>query len=234
MLKYPTSEVGFIIWYYKIVPYRVTPFVNDSFYHVYNRGVEKRQTFLIERDYQRFLQTLYYYQFSGPKPRFSNRLRFKNKDFDRNPKIVEIVCYCLMPNHFHLLLRQNKDHGIQEFISKLVNSYTKYFNTKHKRIGALFQGQFKAVPIETDEQLIHLSRYIHLNPFVAEITSDWKNFSYSSIQEFIGTTANPFCETRYILDFFSKSNSYGSFISDHQSYALELGKIQHQLIDIEE
>lgn len=223
------------MWYYvKTVPYRVTPFVNDSFYHVYNRGVEKRQVFLIERDYQRFLQTLYYYQFNGPKPRFSNRLRFKDKNFNKNQKIVEIVCYCLMPNHFHLLLKQLKNGGIQEFLSKAINSYTKYFNTKHRRIGPLFQGQFKAVGVETDEQLLHLSRYIHLNPYVAEITENWKNFPYSSIQEFIGNSVYPICVTRHVLDFFSKLNNYESFVTDYQSYALELGRIKHQLIDIDE
>ncbi|MCL5020018.1 MAG: transposase [Patescibacteria group bacterium] len=216
------------------MPYRATPFVNDCFYHVYNRGVEKRQIFLIERDYQRFLQTLYYYQFIGPKPRYSTRLRFKNKEFDKNPKIVEIVCYCLMPNHFHLLLKQLKAGGIQEFLSKTINSYTKYFNTKHRRIGHLFQGQFKAVSVETDEQLLHLSRYIHLNPYVAGITKEWKDFSYSSIQEFIGNAVFPICETRYILDFFGKLNNYESFVTDYQSYALELGRIKHQLIDIDE
>lgn len=213
------------------MPYRTTPFVNDSFYHVYNRGVEKRQIFMEDKDYQRFLQTIYYYQFNGPKPRFSTHKRFKIKDFDKNPKIVEIVCYCLMPNHFHLLLKQLKDNGIQEFLSKVTNSYTKYFNTKYKRVGPLLQGQFKAVSIETDEQLVHLSRYIHLNPFVAEITKDWKDFPYSSIHEFTGNSNLPICVTKYILDFFTSLTKYKSFITDHQAYALQLSKIQHLLID---
>lgn len=213
------------------MPYRITPLVNDSFYHIYNRGVEKRKIFMEDKDYQRFLQTIYYYQFSGPKPRFSTHKRFKIKDFDKSPKIVEIVCYCLMPNHFHLLLKQLKNNGIQEFLSKITNSYTKYFNTKNKRVGSLMQGQFKAVSVETDEQLVHLSRYIHLNPFVAEITKDWENFPYSSIREFTRNAIFSICVTDTILNFFTSLAKYKSFIADHQAYALELSKIQHLLID---
>src|SRR3989344_7863223 len=167
------------------MPYRITPFETAGFYHIYNRGVEKRQIFLTERDYERFLQTLYYYQFSGPKPKFSNKYRFKNKEFDKNPKIVDLLAFCLMPNHFHLLIKQLGDGGTQEFLSKIANSYTKYFNTKHKRVGPLFQGQFKAVLIESDEQLIHVSRYIHLNPFVSELVSDLTIFPYSSYKYFL-------------------------------------------------
>lgn len=187
-----------------------------------------------ERDYDRFLQTLYYYQFNGPKPRFSNRKRFKAKDFDKNPKIVEIICYCFMPNHFHLLLKQLQDNGIHEFLSKVINSYTKYFNTRRKRVGPLFQGQFKAVSVETDEQLLHLSRYIHLNPFVAQITKDWANFSYSSFGEFMGKGFLPLCSTDYVLNFFKNPEKYRSFIADQEDYALQLAKIQHLLIDIDD
>lgn len=214
------------------MPYRTIPFTNNGFYHVYNRGVEKRQIFMHERDYERFIQTLYYYQFSGPKPRFSTHKRFRSKDFYKNPKIVEIICYCLMPNHFHLLLKQVRDNGIQEFLSKLINSYTKYFNTKHRRVGPLLQGQFKAVSINSDEQLLHLSRYIHLNPFVAEITKDWQKFPYSSIKEFMDNKAS-LCAIDYVLNFFKNSDKYKEFISDQEDYALQLARIQHLLIDID-
>lgn len=213
------------------MPYRSTPFVNGHFYHVFNRGVEKRKIFLEKMDHQRLIDTLYYYQFSGPKPRFSYRKRFQRNEFNKNPKIVEIVCYCLMPNHFHLLLRQVKDKGIQEFIRKVANSYTKYFNTKYKRVGPLLQGPFKAVLIETEEQLLHLSRYIHLNPYVSGLTKDWQNFPYSSFQEFSGTSSLPLCSTNYILSSFKDKRNYEKFISDSQEYALELEKIKNLLLD---
>lgn len=216
------------------MPYRLTPFANEHFYHIFNRGVEKRKIFLNERNYQRFLETLHYYQFSEPKPRFSYRNRLHNmrhKTFDNNSKIVEIVCYCLMPNHFHLLLRQIKENGIQEFIRKVANSYTKYFNTKYKRVGHLLQGPFKAVLVETDEQLLHLSRYIHLNPYVAGITKDWQRFPYSSFQEFSGASPPFLCSTNHILNFFKDIKDYEKFISDHQGYALELEKIKSLLLE---
>ena len=215
------------------MPYRTTPFVNNSFYHIYNRGVEKRQIFLDERDYERFIQTLFYYQFNGPKPRFSTHKRFRVKDFSKHPKIIEIVCYCLMPNHFHFLLKQNQENGIHEFLSKVINSYTKYFNTRYRRVGPLFQGQFKAVSVETDDQLLHLSRYIHLNPFVAEITKDWQNFPYSSVKEFIAGEPS-LCSTEHILNFFKNPDKYTEFISNQKDYALQLARIQHLLIDIDD
>jgi len=213
------------------MPYRLTPFINDNFYHVFNRGVEKRKIFLNDGDYQRFLQTLYYYQFKGPKPRFSTHKRFRSQDFDKNPKIIEIACYCLMPNHFHLLIKQIKDGGVQEFANKISNSYTKYFNTKYKRIGPLFQGAFKAVPVETDEQLIHLSRYIHLNPYVSDLVENLESFLYSSYNDFIKGTENKLCNSTLILGFFKDVKDYKKFVKDQQSYALELERIKHLLIE---
>ena len=163
-----------------VMPYRDTPFLNNNFYHIFNRGVEKRETFSSKRDYERFLQTVYYYQFGGPKPKFSTYTRFRLKNFNENPKIVEINCYCLMPNHFHLLVKQTRDSGIHEFMTKLLNSYTKYYNTKHDRVGHLFQGQFKAVNIKNEYQLLQVSRYIHLNPYVSDLTREYEAYPYSS------------------------------------------------------
>lgn len=213
------------------MPYRVAPFASGYFYHIFNRGVEKRIIFSNERDHQRFLQTLYYYQFRGPKPRFSMYTRFKDKDFSRNPKIVEVICYCLMPNHFHILAKQIEDGGIQEFIRKATNSYTKYYNTKHKRVGHLFQGTFKAVPIETDPQLLHVSRYIHLNPYVSELTDNLDNYPYSSYPHFIGLKKDNLCESEVILESFKDSADYKEFISGYGDYARELEQLKHFLLD---
>src|SRR3989344_6077012 len=146
------------------MPSRIIPFINNHFYHIYNRGSEKRPIFENQRDYQRFLKTLIYYQIEGPKPRFSKFPSLAITKLDENRKLVEILAYCLMPNHFHLLLKQVRDKGITEFLSNLSNSYTKYYNTKYNRVGHLFQSEFKAVIMESNEQLLHVSRYIHLNP----------------------------------------------------------------------
>lgn len=215
------------------MPYRSIHFVNQSFYHTFNRGVEKRQIFSSEKDFERFLQTIYYYQFSGPKPRFSTHKRFHAKDFYKNPKIVEIICYCLMPNHFHLLIRQLKTGGLQEFVRKSINSYTKYYNVKYKRIGPLCQGEFKATTVETDEQLLHLSRYIHLNPYVSDLVKDPKDYNYSSYPYFIGLKEDSISVKEPILNYFRKPGDYKAFVSDHQSYAKELERIKHLLIDLE-
>ena len=212
------------------MPYRNISFYNLGFYHVFNRGVNKQNIFSAKRDYERFLQTLVYYQYSGPKPKFSNQKRYKAKDFKNNTKIINLICYCLMPNHFHLLIQQVSENGVREFVSKLANSYTKYFNTKHNRSGPLFQGEFKAVHIETDQQLLHVSRYIHLNPYVSEITKDLNLYPYSSFFEFIKPSSSQICTTELILQFFKKS-SYEDFIHDHEDYALRIKQIQRLMID---
>lgn len=215
------------------MPYRFTPFITNNYYHLFNRGVEKRTIFLNDQDFQHFFQTLYYYQFSGPKPRFSTYRRFRVQDFDKNPKIVEINCYCLMPNHFHLLIKQLQEDGIKEFMQKLINSYTRYFNTKHNRVGHLFQGMFKAVPVETIEQLLHLSRYIHLNPYVSDLCKDLSDYPYSSYPGYIGQIENPLISSESILTFSKDSLKYKEFVSDHEGYAKELAVSKHLLFDLE-
>ncbi|MDO8639062.1 MAG: transposase [Candidatus Daviesbacteria bacterium] len=213
------------------MPYRITPLVEGSVYHIYNRGVEKRIIFLDERDYQRFLQTLYYYQFMGPKPAFSARDKFQVKDFSNNPKIIEIISYCLMPNHFHLLIKQLNNNGISEFIGKVTNSYTKYFNTKHKRVGPLLQGVFKTVLVENDFQFLHLSRYIHLNPYVDKLVEDLESYKYSSYPQFIGLTLNRLSVPELILNQFNDGDDYKEFVVGHADYARELAHIKHLLIE---
>lgn len=213
------------------MPYRVIQFENQFCYHIFNRGVEKRIIFIDESDYQRFLEILYYYQFSGPKPRFSAHKYFRNQVFDKSPKIVEIISYCLIPNHFHFLIKQLSEGGIQEFIRKISNSYTKYFNTKYKRVGPLFQGNFKGVFIESDELLLHVSRYIHLNPFVAGLTNNIEDFPYSSYQEYLKSTQTKLSNPQIILDFFKTPKDYQSFVNDQKDYAKTLNEIKHLLLE---
>ncbi|MDO8498468.1 MAG: transposase, partial [bacterium] len=178
-------------------------------------------------------KTLYYYQFTGPKPPFSDRNRFKINDFSHNPKVVEVICYCLMPNHFHLLVRQLQDNGISEFIGKVLNSYTKYFNTKHTRVGPLFQGVFKTVLIEDEIQLLHVSRYIHLNPYVSELVQELKLYPYSSYQHFIDVDHDQLCVADSVLNNFKNSNDYKDFVGGHGDYAKELEIMKHLLLEEE-
>ncbi|MBI2012178.1 transposase [Candidatus Daviesbacteria bacterium] len=214
------------------MPGRLVPLVNGEFYHIYNRGSDKRNIFLQNRDYIRFQKTFYYYQFLGPKVRFSKFAKSTLNLFNPtlNEKLVEILCFCLMPNHFHLLLVQQKENGISSFISQLANSYTKYFNTKYSRVGALFQGVFKSVRISSDEQLIHISRYIHINPIVSGLTKNLKNYKWSSYSEYL-RNRETFCQISTILNLFPSSKKYSEFIENQISYGTTLEMIKHQKID---
>lgn len=213
------------------MPYRTTPLVNNEIYHVFNRGVAKLPIFNNRRDYSRFLETIYYYQFQGPKPQFSQLKRFKKLDFEKNPKIVEVLCYCLMPNHYHFMLRQLQDNGISEFINKLTNSYTKYYNTKHERVGPLLQGQFKAIRISSDEQLIHLSRYIHLNPSTAYLVKNLKEYTYSSYPTYLNLKIDLIPTKELILSFFKTIQKYEQFVLDQADYAKTLKEIGYLTLE---
>lgn len=139
-----------------------------------------------------------------------------------------------MPNHFHLLVKQLKDDGVKEFMQKVINSYTKYYNTKHNRVGHLFQGVFKAVLVDNDEQLLHVSRYIHLNPYVSDLIAKLEDYRYSSYPYFINLATDTLASKEVILDFFQQDKEkYKEFVDAHADYALDLEYIKHALIDID-
>ena len=214
------------------MPGRLTPLVTEQFYHIYNRGSEKRNIFTQLRDYSRFQKTFYYYQFLGPKPSFSKFSKSDLNFFKPNPdrKIVDVICYCLMPNHFHFLLRQLKENGISIFIGQLSNSYTKYFNTKYKRVGPLLQGAFKAVLIETEEQLVHLSRYIHLNPVVSGLAKNLGSYHWSSYTEYM-SGQKLYCSPEEILSLYPTVKSYREFVEAQIKYGTSLEILKHRIID---
>lgn len=148
---------------------RSTTFTTDCYYHIYNRGVEKRVIFQDTKDYQRLLLSLE--EFNNPEPgHISTR-----PIYEATPrrKLVEILGYCLMPTHYHLLLKQINDTGITQFMHKLGTGYTMFFNKRWSHSGVIFESTFKAKIIENDDYLIHLSRYIHLNPLEI-IEPHWK------------------------------------------------------------
>ena len=220
--------------------YRKLVLTNEETYHVFNRGVARAPIFNHAKDYQRFLDLLNYYRFA-PKLSFSHYNRLENSAKQQymqnlkknNPPIAEILAYCLMPNHFHLLLKQTKDHGIKLFISNLQNGYAKYFNTSSERSGALFQAMFKAVRIETDEQLLHVSRYIHLNPSTAYIVEPENLLSYkwSSLPEYLGKVDAFFTNTQLVLELAGGKDTYNEFVLDQTDYQRELDKIKHLFIE---
>jgi len=169
-------------------------FDTDLYYHIYNRGVEKRAIFETERDYQRFLDILRFY-LHDQKISFTAFQRLKEEErsnyFQRNPEVpekcrVHIICYCLMPNHFHLLLKGARYNGITLFVSDVSNSHTRYFNFKHERVGRLFQGTFKSKEIVGEESLLQVSRYIHLNPILSNAITKPEDYPYSSYRQWVG------------------------------------------------
>lgn len=211
---------------------RIFPFVDGEYYHVFNRGVAKMQIFNNFNDYTRFLKTVAYYSIEGPKPRFST-FAPTTTTLNKDKKIVDVICYCLMPNHFHFLLRQTRRGGITEFVSKLSNSYTKYINVKNKRVGHLLQGNFKAVHVGTNEQLIHLSRYIHLNPVVGYVVKDLNSYRWSSYLEYVNSSGSEICDKKIILDQFQSADEYKQFVLD-QIHGEEIEMIKHQLLESED
>jgi len=213
---------------------RVVPLVNGEIYHVINRGVEARTVFLQRRDFQRFVNLLDYYKETRQR-KFSNAPKNElppGRWKQENLKLAEIICYCLMPNHFHLLLRQLAGSGISKFLSLIQNSYTKFFNIKYKRIGPLFQGTFKASHITNDEQLVHVSRYIHLNPVVAELIAEPGDYNWSSYTEYVTDKSDKLVNSKTVLSLFKSGKEYKKFVLDHVDYAKTLAKIKHQTLEI--
>lgn len=144
--------------------------------------------------------------------------------------LVEALCYSLMPNHFHLLLKQDSDDGVQNFVRIVTDSYSHYFNTINERVGPLFQGQFKAVHIEDNAQLLHVSRYIHINSVVAGLVKQPQDYIWSSYQEYIEKVLG-FCSKDVILNQFKSINDYRAFVEDYIDYGKKLHKIEHLLIE---
>lgn len=213
------------------MPYRTSPFINGDIYHIYNRGLEKQNIFNNGHDYSNFIDTLFYYQIQNPKPKFSLYKKSNIFTVDPNKKIIDILCFCLMPNHFHLIVKQLKDGGISEYMRKAIHSFTKYRNVKYSRQGPLFQGVFKALRIESDEQLMHLSRYIHLNPFTAGLIKDLKFYPWSSYSDYTGRTNKYSIIKEDVLGFFNSAEDYQKFVLDQADYGKTLELVKHIMIE---
>lgn len=176
-------------------------FAPDEYYHLYNRGTDKRDVFLDRADYNRFLALLYVANSASPVDlKLQGRTLYELGEIDRGEPIVDVCAYALMPNHFHILIKEKDTGGITAFMRKLGTAYTMYFNAKNDRTGALFQGKFKSKYVDRDNYLQYLLAYIHLNP-VKIIEPLWKEngisdvsqvekflieYPYSSFQDYVG------------------------------------------------
>jgi len=234
------------------MPYRKEELANGEYYHIMNRGVDGRDIFTEEGDYKRFLEGL---------KEFNTSARIKIRDLryirqNTNPiggistnrigvneSLVEILCYCLLPNHFHLLVKQITDDGVAEFLRKIGIGYTHYFNIKTERQGHLFQGRFRAVHISREAHFLHISRYIHLNALDLLDTKwregalkDWdsakkqlESYPWSSYRVFIGQESSEFCRPEMLGEIFKTPRHYEDFLKgwtkrnygDLREYVLE-------------
>ena len=172
----------------------------------------------------------------NPRIKFSKYIVLKDKArYDKENllqekrKLIEIIAYCIMPTHIHLILKQSKKYGISKFMNNILDSYTRYFNTKHKRKGPLWETRFKNILVETDEYLLHLTRYIHLNPVTANLVDKPEDWLVSSYNEYLLRVGNKVCEYNDVLNI--NPVSYKKFVDDRISYQKELAKIKHLLFD---
>lgn len=182
---------------------------SGQIYHIFNRSIGKTTTFKEPQEYLRMTNLLIYYTNSGSKIKFSDFINLveNQEDFISKlaslpaikPASINIIAYCLMPNHFHLILKQLTDNGISGFITQILDSYSKYFNKKYERNGPLWEGRFKNVLVNSDEQLLYLSSYIHLNPVRAKLANHPKDWPYSSYQEYISLYGQDYA--RYVESF---------------------------------
>src|SRR4030042_6614486 len=200
-------------------------YLTDGFYHIYNRGVEKRDIFQDDQDYKVLLS--YLKSYLEPKDELSLRNSLSKTPYPQKDKIlkqlqlknyadqIDLLAFCLLPNHFHFLIKQNNQRGIEGFMRSLGTRYSTYFNKKYGRIGGLFQDAYKAVLVENDEQLLHLSRYIHRNPYNhPQQGVSLLKYGYSSLPAYLEKWHVRWLKPDYILSFFSKNInfSYQQFV----------------------
>ena len=218
---------------------RKEPLANGETYHIYNRSIAEFQIFNHEDEYQRMKETLVYYIPSQTLICFARYRELQQRellDISRQTKphpvtsqaLVTLLAYCLMPTHFHLILRQEIDDGISIYTANILNSYTRFFNQLRHRKGPLWEGKFKNHRVSSDEQLLHLSRYIHLNPVTAHLTKKAEDWPYSSYSEYIDPEQKQgLCTFRPLISL--PPSAYKQFTEDRSDYQRQLASIKRLL-----
>lgn len=193
--------------------------VPETYYHVYARGISRGKIFFTNEDYEYFLTLLARYLSSGP---------VKDRNGLAYPHLygqVEIVCYCLMTNHFHMLIYQRDTGAMKTFMRCLLTSYSRYFNKKYKRSGSLFESRYKASMVIRQQYLEHITRYIHLNP------KPWRQFAYSSLQYYFSADRPEFIVPNKIEDLFESKEVYLQFLAQYADKKAEIDKTKYELPD---
>jgi len=217
------------------MPLRKIPLAKDEIYHIYTRSIAGFKVFDDHIDYNRLIGAIKYYSLTTPPCRlsaFDDLLKLgKAPDTCNLKQLVKIIAYCVMPTHIHLVIQEIRDGGISNFMNLILKSYGKHYNSKHGRKGPLWEGPFKNVLVKTSEQLIHLTRYVHLNPVTAFIVNKPEEWPYSSYREYIGIKAdNNICPPENRLDDMDVE-SYIKFVNDQIDYQRTLAVIKNLLLE---
>ncbi|MBU1046551.1 transposase [Patescibacteria group bacterium] len=199
---------------------RKDPFVIGEYYHIYNRGTDKRIIFKDKWDLERFLKSMDKFNVLDPIGSLQIN-QYKNELSSPTTKLVDVVCYCLNPNHYHFILTPLIEGGIEKFIQRLSGGYTRYFNEKYRRTGVLFQGKYKSILINSDKYLTYLGAYVNLNNRIHQLSSrttklenkDKKMFWKSSWEEFIDENKDIICNKSILLD------RYNGNIKEYKEFA---------------
>ena len=218
---------------------RYKTYVGNTYYHVYNRGVEKRDIFLDDQDYGVFISYLKFYLMPPPKPNDprgpSPRLSPSQQLSNHSGK-VSLLAYCLMPNHFHLEIKQTDKDSMTNFIRSLSTRYSMYFNKRYSRVGTLFQGRYKAVLVDNEMQLIYLSKYIHRNPLdlPSYTPNNLHDYPYSSYRNFTGVTQQSWIDpsdVTYQYKNNSPRNTYQNFVEESKEITTEIETLGNLTLD---
>ncbi len=221
------------------MPSRKIRFVTGEYYHLCNRGLDGRTIVATPKEYARLLFLLIFFQSSLSHGNLSRRVqsfmktgRFLNgleEKFIASKRTVSLVCFCIMNNHFHMLVREETDGGIPFYLQRIENAYTRYFNLNHGRNGHLFQGPFRAVHIETNDQLLYTSAYIHRNPReLKNFKNKEQSYQWSSLPDYLSTNRWPYLLSReLILGQFENPKEYQNYIDSSiaKLYPEELEKL---------
>ncbi len=210
-------------------------YVENTYYHIYNRGVEKRLIFLDSQDYSVFLNYLKEYLLPKDEKNLRSVLSLDTTSYKEKAQALKLLrlnnfteeitllCYCLMPNHFHMLIKQKSSESIDKFMNSLATRYTMYFNQKYRRVGSLYQDVYKAVLVNTDEQFLHLTRYIHKQALAlkGDAFRSWEG-QPCSYPEYLGVRKTEWVHPEEVLNYFSKTNpslSYEAFVKETDDYS---------------
>jgi putative transposase len=192
----------------------------ESYYHVYFRGSNKSKIFRDSSDYEKMLQLFSRY-LSLKEAKNSAGVSFPNYS-----NRVELIAFCLMPNHVHLFIYQHQQGAMAEFMRSVLTSYSMYFNKKYKRTGPLFESRYKASLITNDAYFQHVSRYIHLNP------RQWKTYEYSSLPYYLHQVTDEWIVPRKIMDDFASPDEYLKFVEDYDEAKDMIDILKHELASL--